>query len=704
MSRYLALTLWALGLLCWAGMLVFLPAVNAYLYPQIEAASLLSPDALGTLALWGLSAVGLVVVWRAANHRYGWLMLVTGFAFTLTGFTENYSFFALVVAPEADLPFALLAAWLQNLWIINLGLLFVYMPLLFPDGLLPAPRWRPVMWFITLFLAFTALGFAFLDAPLTNIFLEIDTPVPNPLGFLPTGFIPQPLVEGIIGFFALVFFACMLAAIGSLVFRWRGASREVRQQIRWLVYVLGVLVAARAAEWILFTIFISLLGNLEEVLLPYFRYAQVFALIGLEAALGFAVLKYRLYDIDLIINRTLVYGSLTLIIVAGYVLLVSGLSILLPGELGLAPSLLATAVVAVLFAPLKDRLQRTANRLVFGDRERPYEVLRTLGMHLETPGGTENVLPAIAETLAKSLKYPFVSITLLQDENNEMEAEYGSQRGESVDLPLYYQAHEIGYLSVCLRSGEYELATGDRDLLHQIALWLGPVAHASQLTRELRQSNASLVSARAEERRRLYRDLHDGLGPTLASQTFRFDQALEMLTVDPETAAQILQELKAQTQGLVLEIRRLVYALRSSTLDELGLVGSLREAVEGFRGSSNGLQITLEADEQDLAGLPAAHEQAAERIALEALTNVVRHSNAYHCRLVLRVQPGTPRQLVMKIEDDGRGLPEHYSPGVGIFSMIQRAEALEGSVRFEPNHPNGTRVVARLPFSHPVLP
>jgi signal transduction histidine kinase len=436
----------------------------------------------------------------------------------------------------------------------------------------------------------------------------------------------------------------------------------------------------------------------------YLSFILNLLLAGAGAALGVAIFKYRLYDIDLIINRTLVYGGLTAAIVLGYVLLVSGLGALLPGEVGVLPSIIATAVLAVLFAPLKDRLQRAANRLVFGERQRPYEVIRTLGARLESAAHAEGVLPAIVETIARSLKFPYVSIGLDPGDGPDLAAEYGRRRRDAVDFPLYDQATFIANLSVCPRDGEQEMAEVDRELLRQVALWLGPVAHASLLAKELRASHARLVSASAEERRRLYRDLHDGLGPALASQTLRFDRALELLPEDPQGAVEILQQLKKQTQGLVLEIRRLVYDLRSSALDELGLLGSLKEAVEGFRGSANGLSISLEGDEQALRGLPAAHEQAAERIVLEGLTNAVRHANANRCRLSLEVQEHPRRELQLTIEDDGRGVLPGASPGVGIVSMIERAEALGGRVRVEPNQPCGTRVVATLPLPYKTQP
>jgi signal transduction histidine kinase len=643
---------------------------------------------------------GMLIVLRSVNHRYGWLMLAGGFSIAANDFVIEYHRYALLVAPEAGLPLGLLAAWVHDLYMIPLALFFCLL-ILFPDGNLPSRSWRWAFWPTMAGWSLFALVFAFLKRPVSfaELYEEFGIIVPNPFGFIPYS---RLLLLSLQGLFIVLLPISILTGLASLIIRYRGASREVRQQIKWVLYFFIMVLVVMMLEYVQLLLLevVGIDPGVEE----YLSFILNLLLAGAGAALGVAIFKYRLYDIDLIINRTLVYGGLTAAIVLGYVLLVSGLGALLPGEVGVLPSIIATAVLAVLFAPLKDRLQRAANRLVFGERQRPYEVIRTLGARLESAAHAEGVLPAIVETIARSLKFPYVSIGLDPGDGPDLAAEYGRRRRDAVDFPLYDQATFIANLSVCPRDGEQEMAEVDRELLRQVALWLGPVAHASLLAKELRASHARLVSASAEERRRLYRDLHDGLGPALASQTLRFDRALELLPEDPQGAVEILQQLKKQTQGLVLEIRRLVYDLRSSALDELGLLGSLKEAVEGFRGSANGLSISLEGDEQALRGLPAAHEQAAERIVLEGLTNAVRHANANRCRLSLEVQEHPRRELQLTIEDDGRGVLPGASPGVGIVSMIERAEALGGRVRVEPNQPCGTRVVATLPLPYKTQP
>ena len=690
LASSLVLVIWIVTLLAEAGkFLVYLLPLGSHEIPTNIGSSLQMDDLAQIAVVLQIATLGAFIVLRAANRRIGWLMLAASFTLAIVNFTSEYSLHALLVVPQANLPMGLLAGWVQDLWPIAFMMLFS-LPFLFPDGNLPSRRWQAIFWFHTAAWSLFIIVFAFGQRPLTNVFLEFETRLSNPFGIIPGSTMLYDTA-----FVALVAFSIVMGA-ASTIYRWRSAGGEVRQQIKWVLFsslLMLMTLAVSLVNTILWEGFGIDLG-LDKIL----PVAMNLSLLGLLAALGIAVLKYRLFDIDLIINRTLVYGALTLIIVLGYIFLVSGLGVLLPVEVGLVPSLIATGILAVLFAPISARLQRGANRLVYGERQQPYEVMRTLGTHLESASGPERVMPAIAETLARSLKFPYVSISLKRAGDITIAAEYGSRRQDAVDLPLYYQADLIGYLSLCPRDGETEVAEQDRELLHQIALWLGPVAHASTLARELRQSHTRLVAAQAEERRRLYRDLHDGLGPALASQTFRFDHALEMLPDNPEAVIKILHDLKKQTQGLVLEIRRLVYALRSSTLDELGLLGSLQEAIVGFQGSVDGLQIILEGDEQTLRQLPAAHEQAAERIALEALTNVVRHANADCCRIVLEIQTQPLPLLQIIVEDDGWGQQPVNSSGVGIASMIKRAESLGGSVQFERNRPHGTRVVARLPL------
>jgi signal transduction histidine kinase len=341
--------------------------------------------------------------------------------------------------------------------------------------------------------------------------------------------------------------------------------------------------------------------------------------------IGVAVLRYRLWEIDVLINRALVYGALTASVIGLYVLLVGGLGALLQARGNLPISLLATGLIAVLFAPMRERFQRGVNRLMYGERDDPYKVLSQLGQRLEATLEPESVLPAVAQTVAQALKLPYAAIMLKEEgegrEGFAVAAAYGSPVGSPIRLPLVYQHEAVGQLVLAPRLGEEGFSPTDRRLLDDLARQAGTAAYAVLLTADLRRTRERLVAAREVERRRLRRDLHDGLGPQLSSQTLTIDAVRALMRQDPDTAEALLLDLKQQAQVAVADIRRLVYALRPPALDDHGLVGVLRETAAQY--GQNGLVVSVNVPEP-LQPLPAAVEVAAYRIALEAMTNVAR--------------------------------------------------------------------------------
>ncbi len=416
-------------------------------------------------------------------------------------------------------------------------------------------------------------------------------------------------------------------------------------------------------------------------------------------SIGFSILRYRLWDIDIIINRTLVYGLLTAGIVAIYVLVVVSLGTVLQAQGNLLISLVATGLIAVLFQPLRLRLQRSVNRLMYGERDTPNKVISRLGQRLETTLAPDAILPTIVETVAQALKLPYVAITLKQEGEFVRAAFYGSPKESLTLLPLVYQNELIGELVLAPRASGETFTSGDRALLDDLARQTGVAAHAVRLTidlqrlaGELQHSRTQLVTTREEERRRLRRDLHDGLGSALTSVTFQLDAANNLLDRDPQAVKTLLKDLKAQTQASIADIRRLVYNLRPPILDEWGLVAALREQVAQYQ--LNAVQVTVEAPEP-LPALLAAVEVAAYRIALEALANVIRHAQATRCTIRLAVCDDA---LMVEVQDNGKGLPSDYHAGVGISAMRERAAELGGSCVIEDIATGGTRVYARLPL------
>ena len=426
-------------------------------------------------------------------------------------------------------------------------------------------------------------------------------------------------------------------------------------------------------------------------------YVYPVGLVLIPLTLGISILRYRLWDIDILINRTLVYGTLTTCVVALYVLVVVGLGALLQSSGNLLISLLATGLVAVLFQPLRESLQQAVNRLMYGERDTPYRVISRLGQRLEATLAPNEVLPTIVETVAQALKLPYVTITLKQESEFVRAASYGIARESLIHLPLVYQNEQMGELLLAPRASGETFTPADRALLDDLARQTGVAAHAVRLTAELQRltgelqaSRTQLVTMREEERRRLRRDLHDGLGSALTSMTFQLDASYNLLDRDPQAVKTLLKDLKLQTQASIADIRRLVYNLRPPILDEWGLVAAVREQVAQYQ--LNNVRVTVDAPES-LPALPAAVEVAAYRIALESLANVFRHANASTCAICLALCEDA---LTVEVRDDGGGLPSSFHAGVGINAMRERAAELGGSCIVETITNGGTRGLAQL--------
>jgi signal transduction histidine kinase len=303
------------------------------------------------------------------------------------------------------------------------------------------------------------------------------------------------------------------------------------------------------------------------------------------------------------------------------------------------------------------------------------------------------VLPTLVETIAQALKLPYAAILLKEGEGFRTTAAYGSPRGEPETLPLVYQREEIGRLELSPRSPGEVFSDADRSLLEDLARQAEVAVHAVRLTSDLQHSRERLVATREEERRRLRRDLHDGLGAQLAGLNVQAGTLRRLIPRDPDTAEELVVELREELRGAIADIRRLVYDLRPPALDDLGLAEALRRLAERYGSNDESLSVLVEAPE-DLPNLPAAVEVAVYRITQEALTNVVRHARTRTCVVRLVVD----EDVTLEIVDEGVGIPAERSAGVGLTSMHERASELGGSCIVEPVPKGGTRVLVRLPL------
>ena len=654
--------------------------------------------------------VGTLVVVHRPSNRIGRLCLLIGWLLIPAQVGVEQRAMLPYFNLEPLLPFAIRIS--LTLMQIIVMLMFVYLPLLFPNGQYLSENWRRFGKWLAILMAFPILLTLIQPGNIFDWGEGQALNIVNPLA------INWPLLADIpqltlLYVWAIPTLLAILVAIGSLILRWRQSDRPTRQQIKWVVYFLSTLVALFMLIELMFWLFGPSLRNTAVFPLIEFTFDSlaVIVWVGFPLVIGLAVLKYRLYDIDVIINRTLVYGGLSLGIVAVYVLVVGALGTLFQAQGNVFFALLATGLIAVLFQPVRERLQHAANRLMFGERDDPYKALSKLSAQLQTTSTPEATLQSVVETIAATLKLPYVAIDLADEQGQLGGAATGTAVAETVTMPLHYQNETVGQLVVSPRSPGESFTEREQRLLTDMAAQTGAMAYSVRLTAalqrtaaDLQQSREKLVLTREEERRRIRRDLHDGLGPTLASQTFAFDAILDLMETNPAEAARLLHGLKSQNQETVAEIRRLVYALRPPALDELGLIGALQAHV-GQINSHATLPIQISADPDPLPPLSAAVEVAAYRITLEAITNVVRHAQAQRCSVCLRVVENgrfgalsaDRSHLRVEVSDDGIGLLPDRLPGVGLNSMRERAEELGGSLAVS-NEGEGVRVTAVLPM------
>jgi len=653
-----------------------LAAVALGLLAAAVALTLLDTESTWWIASSAAVAVpavaGLLIALYRPSNPIGWLLLADAVNVAFGFLATPYAHYALITNP-GSLPGARwMLLWSSAGW-PALFALPVALVLAFPNGRLPTRRWRPIA--IATVVSFAALQVAVLFEPQNYVapYTHVTSPLPSLPAIVRTALTP----------FWLGAFASLFAAAWAVRSRFRRAAGVERLQLLWLAYgavLIPLTLIACLVE--------SAVGNGGEG--PATPIVLVVGLTVVPAAIGIAVFRYRLFDIELIFSRTLVYATLTTGVVAGYLVIFLAVDQLV-GIRGVA-GVIAAALVAMGFQPLREVLQRRVHRLVYGDRSDPYAALARLGQRLQSAPDPSEVFTTIVDGVSAALRLGYCAVSLRRDDTLEVAAEQGIRgREPEFVLPLSYQGDEIGQL-IAEPAPRSVLSATDRQLLDDLARQAGAAVHSVRVMSDLQRSRERLIAAREEERLRLRRDLHDGLGPTLAALVFKIGLIRDSVRDDPARSDRLLQELGGETKNAIADIRSLVYALRPPALDELGLVGALREQA-ALLGESTGLEIAVASPH--LPELPPAVEVAAYRIVTEALTNVARHAQASRCDVELRLRDG----LEIDVCDDGIGFAESARPGVGLRSMRERADELGGSFTAGKCAPHGTRIQVRLPVA-----
>lgn len=613
---------------------------------------------------FGLPGAFLVAV--RPRNRISWLLLGIGTAQALSMLGSNYGLVGIHDASRS-LPGQGWAIWMSEwMWAPAWSLAPTLVLLVFPTGRLPSPRWRPVA------------AAAVLTAVLNSVGWALMPPFHNDIeGLHPPGYqnpVPSSLAiaDAAVSAGLLLALLTTVASLTALLQRYRSATGAERQQLEW------VLVAAVA--------FVTLLAAGFLLPPPLGPLIVGLAMVPLPLAIAVAVVHHRLWDIDVVLSRSLVFGALTVGVVAIYAITVAVLGGLLGNRTG-AP-LVATALVAVGIQPAHQRVRRLVNRFVYGDRDDPASALRHLGARIGAASDPGDVLADVAQAIGQRLRLPYVAI----EELDSPMAVWGQPVPAVQRVPLSHRGSDVGTLVVGTAADD-RLRPADLRALTELAPHVAVVAHAHRLARDLERSHGRLVAARDEERLRLRRELHDGLGPNLAALALEVDRGRRLVGRDAERAKRLLDDLSSRIRHTVGGVRAIVDDLHPPPLDEFGLVGAVEEVAGRFAGE---LRVTVKAA-PGLPPLPAAVELAAYRIAAEAITNAARHAGGSTCQVTFAAGD----DLELRVIDNGCGLSSDAAEGVGLPSMRHRAEVLGGSCSVA-NAPNGgTEVLVRLPLTIP---
>lgn len=644
----------------------------------------LSHQLLSPIAAAAYTVLGALVVSNRPRNPIGWLFMVTGTSYALSALAAGLIVYGSVLPVAISASLMELAQWLDIwVWLPALILPTAFVFLLFPDGHLLSPRWRIVAWAAGLGLLLTMLGLALLPGP-----VESWATAANPYGLVGT----EAALEIVLTVGTVLLMLGTAGSVVAVLVRFRRSRGDEREQMKWLAY---------AAAFIIFLVFAAMSfwlsgGAASPIMVELSIALTTLAMLVIAIAASIAILRYHLYDIDIIINRTVVYGLMTGVVVAIYGLVVGGASILFQTQSNWVVALIATGLVAVLFQPIRERLQRGVNRLLYGQRDEPFEVLAELGQRLEQSVTPASVYPTIVATVAEALRLPYVALQERAGADFVTVESYGKPGGDFETLPLAYQGELIGRLLVGRRTPGEMLTAADQRLLENLARQAGAAVYGARLTADLQRSRQQIVTSREEERRRLRRDLHDGLGPALASLLLEARVLRRTIPENPDAAVALVEEMQGDIRGTIEDIRRVVHELRPPALDDLGLIPALNvmasKVSRGESGAPSEFHVVVTAPD-DMPPLPAAVEVAAYRIIQEALANVIHHAHAHSATVRLALDD----DLIVEVEDDGIGFKSGRDGGLGLHSMRERAAELGGRCTVSALPDGGTLVRAMLP-------
>ena len=650
--------------------------------------------------------VGIMICRQQPRNRIGWICLGIGLLWGITAILDGLGQWGLAAKPGTVPGWRLAEALSSGLWAPALGVMGTFLILLFPDGHLPSRRWRPVAWLsagsIILIYLLVTIGPGPLDLPGRKVANPLAVEALRPF---------TPFLMPIIGFLPL----CFVLSATALVLRFRRARGVERQQLKWLATAAVVL----AVDYGL-TLALSLVGKSnwssnDPGWLAVLQGMVAIAFALVPVAIGVAVLKYNLYEVDVVINKAVVFGTLAVFITGVYVAIVVGLGAALPRVVrhdNLALSIVATAIVAVAFQPVRVRVQRYANRLVYGARATPYEVLSEFASRMRGTYDSAELMPHMARTVAEGMGASQAEVWLKVGDSLNREAVWPPEDdvaavpapdGTLPALPAdrvaaVRQEGELLGAITATKPPTDPLTPTEEKLLDDVAAQAGLVLRNARLIEELRSSRQRLVRAQDEERRRLERDLHDGAQQSLVAVALTLRMTTGQLSATAPDAVRPLEAASAQLTQAIAELRELARGIHPAILTERGLGPAVTSLAE-----RSAVPVTL----ADHLGrrLPATVEATAYFVVAEALTNAAKYAEASQVTVTM-TEAGNGadgHMLTVVVADDGRGGVD-LSQGTGLRGLTDRVSAADGVLQVDSRTGQGTRITCRLPVPRPRIP
>ncbi|MDP9233277.1 MAG: hypothetical protein M3P01_01845 [Actinomycetota bacterium] len=660
-----------------------------------------APD-VGAMVLYAaflsFGVVGVLVASRQPRNRIAWIFLAIALSWEGLWFGTSYLQYGTVTAvgslPSPNLV-GVLTTWL---WAPAIGLMGTFLILLFPDGHLPHEKWKPLAWLSATAIAVSSVTDIFQPGTLTNMGYP---GLHNPLA------IHTPILT-VLAFTVVIIPICMIGCAISLIGRFRHSQGIERLQLKWLAF-------AGAAVVVSYVIFgAASIPFISDPTPPLWSQIvsnlATFSFALIPAAAGVAILKYRLFEIDIVVNKTLVFGSLAAFITAVYIAIVVGVGILVGSgdKPNLALSIAATAIVAVAFQPVREWVQAFANRVVYGKRLTPYEVLTRFSRSLGALVSVDDVLPQIAQHTVEGLGAQSATVTANLETGNEIvsypqAARSGAEASGTVTVT--YRNEPVGQIAVT-KTGAESLTGQERKLLQELAAQAGVVLHNYRLAMELRarlqelsaqdedlrDSRERLVSAADTSRRSIEHSIREGVEKRLIAIADDLNVAETALEHDPEAAAAALENLALRTNETLEALRDLARGIYPPLLVDKGLIVALEAHIRKM-----GLNVTLDVD-SDLA--EARFERSVETSCYfclrETLENVGRHAGGAPAWVTLKRQPD---KLSFSVRDEGPGFDVAQARSHrGLQSMSDRVEASGGELTIESAPGRGTVITGWIPL------